>query len=236
MALARFLGTKADAEADYSLLGKLALNKQKWSISDLAVQLGNSGFAGQLSGIKGDNKDLLSVQLQAEVIDLPEITQIFASEAKQPGPASNTVNKVDDVVTLDLPILPKGVVLPNADIDIDIKQFRLDSFDIQNIAIDGELRDGKLKPSPFSMQLGAAVFSGDFAFDALADMPQADFMLLTENINIGELMKQLKVSDDLDVAAKKISLEMHIRGENIGRCSRPLGNQGEDQARTMDLS
>ena len=214
--LARFLGTKANVEADYSLLGKLALNKQKWSISDLAVELGNTNLTGTLGGVKSKDKDLLSLQLQAGVIDLPEITQFFASETKAPGPAQDTENNTGGNLNLDLPILPKGIGLPNADIDIDIKQFKLDDFDIQNIMIDGELRDGKLKPSPFSMQLGAAVFSGDLAFDALADMPQADFNLLTENTDIGELLKQLKVSDDLDIAAKKISLEMHIRGETLG--------------------
>jgi len=214
------------SEAAYELTGNASMSSTGWALSDLNIQLGNSVINGLIEKTISDQQDLLYLQIQSELIDLPEITSIFTDpdSVEEEVPDSGENVQVEPVIEgesptasiLKTPVLPQGIEIADTDIDVRIDTFKLDDFGIKNIGFNGKFRNGILQPSPFSMQLGDAVFSGDIAVDSLAKTPEAKFNLVTDNIDIGALLKEINATDEITMSAKHLGLEMNIRGVSLG--------------------
>jgi uncharacterized protein involved in outer membrane biogenesis len=216
-------GTGMHSDASYALTGNAALSKSGWVLSDLSVKLGNSVIGGAIEKTIDDQKELLHLQFQSELIDLPEITSIFIDPDSVEQAEIETVEEpvaeqdAQKTPVLKIPVLPRGIKIADTDIEININEFKLEDFGIRNIGFAGQFRDGILQPSPFSMHLGDAVFSGDISFDSLATIPEARFSLGTTNIDVGALLADLQFTQEIKMSAKNLGLEMIIRGESLGK-------------------
>jgi uncharacterized protein involved in outer membrane biogenesis len=103
---------------------------------------------------------------------------------------------------IDLPILPQGISLVDADVDVQVKQIAMQSASVTDVSFSGRIRDGRMWPSPFSANLAGTKFSGAMALDLRGQVPEASVWVATEKVDIGALLQKLKVVSDLDSRAE----------------------------------
>src|SRR4029079_14214744 len=90
---------------------------------------------------------------------------------------------------IDLPILPKGIDLFDADVDVKIKRVDVQPVPASGISFNGRIRDGHMFPSPFSATVAGVTFSGAIGVDLRSDVPEAAMWVAAEKVDVGALLR-----------------------------------------------
>ena len=97
-----------------------------------------------------NGKPLIELQLTGDIIDVDELESMLPT-SKDGGHATKTA-----VASLiDIPILPMGINMADADITVRIKRIASSSpLVVRDLAFDGHIRDGMMSASPFEANVG----------------------------------------------------------------------------------
>ena len=85
-----------------------------------------------------------------------------------------------------------------------------------DVSFAGHIRDGRMWPSPFSVNLAGTLFSGAIALDLRGQVPEVSVWVATEKVDIGGLLRQLKVVSDVEARAEQLRTELIGRGSRLG--------------------
>lgn len=118
----------------------------------------------------------------------------------------------DRKLAIDVPIMPRGFEIFDADIDVAIKRIKLDPADVTGATLSTKIRDGHVDKAPFRATVAGAVLAGDVAADLRGDDPAIDLGLRSKNVNVGTLLEQLGVVEGLDLTAGRFDLKLAMRG------------------------
>ena len=118
---------------------------------------------------------------------------------------------------IDLPILPTGISLFDADVDVRVKRAARQPVSVTDVSFSGRIRDGhNMYPAPFSANLVGTPFSGAIALDLRGTLPEASVWVAAEKVDIGALLQKLKVASDLESRAELLRVELIGRGSHLG--------------------
>lgn len=211
--LAAWLGLKPHADAPIQLSGHFQADKQHWHLADFSFKLGHSDISADILRQLEDGKQLIKLKLMAEMLDLDELRSL---QPETPAGATNAANRAA-VNMIDIPILPTGLSLADADIDIDLQHIANPSpFPVSEVRFDGHIRDGMMETSPFSAQLGDNFFSGAILLDLRGLKPHAGLWLSAEGINIGNLLNKLSISKNVSAGVSHIGLHLDLHASRLG--------------------
>jgi hypothetical protein len=205
-AAANWLGFVPESEASVSLAGKVAVRQQSWRVEGLRFQVGRTSLAAELSRALVGNKPLLKARLVAENIDVKEIESLFPASEK----------KASKGPVLDIPILPRGIDLTDADVEVRVKRFEGSPLAIKDVSFDGRIRDGYMHPSSFAVDIGEAKFGGAILLDLREQEPDARLWLSADDVNIGNLLRRLNVAQDIDARLDLMRLYLSTRSSRLG--------------------
>lgn len=206
--LASWFGFKPGAQTPAALSGKASLRERQWHLRDLLFRLGRTTLTANLARTMVDGKALLKVQLGAEQIDVRELESLIPKLEKKKAQPERPV--------VDIPLLPQGIDLTDADIVVKIKRFAGTPVEVRDVSFDGRIRDGYMHPSPFAVNIADTDFTGAVLFDLRSTEPMAGFWLYAANIDVGKLLRTLGVVRNLDATFSEFGFNLVARSSRLG--------------------
>lgn len=211
--IASWLGLKPGADAPVNLRGNFHTDSEGWHLSGFALQLGHSALAVEAQQTRVQGKPLTSLQLNSELIDAVEL-QSLLPESKPKAPAA----KAAAVNMIDIPILPHGISLSDADIAVRIKQIRSASpLAVRELRFDGRIRDGMMPVSPFAANVAENDFSGAIMLDLRTQQPHAVLWVAADALDVGSILDKLGIAKGLDAGVKHMSLQLDMHSSRLGQ-------------------
>jgi uncharacterized protein involved in outer membrane biogenesis len=211
--IASWLGLKPGADAPVNVRGNFHTDNEGWHLSGFAAQLGRSAVAVEAQQSRVQGKPLTKLQLSSELIDAVEL-QSLLPESKPKASAA----KPAAVSMIDIPILPNGISLADADIDVDIKRIVSASpLAVRDVKFDASIRDGMMPGAPFAANVAEHDFSGAIMFDLRTQQPHLTLWLAADKLDIGGIMDKLGIAKDLDAGVDHLSLQLDLHSSKLGQ-------------------
>ena len=204
--VARWLGLARDASGRVAIEGQVRVGSDEWRLSPFSIRLGNTTMNAELALVSLSRQPVLEARLTVDNFDLEELEHML--------PPSDP--KASATPSIDLPILPHGISLFDADIDVQLKRVTMRPAPLSDVSFSGRIRDGHMWPSPFSATVAGATFSGAAALDLRGEVPEASLWVAAENVDIGALLQRMKVVSDLESRAQLVRAELVGRGSRLG--------------------
>jgi uncharacterized protein involved in outer membrane biogenesis len=207
--LAAWLGAAPDAQAGYGVSGRLSLKDDQATFESARANLGQTALTGKLSASWRNQDLLLNAKILFTQIEPEELATLFAHQEKPKGQ--------DERPGLDLymPILPYGVNITDADLDIAVERVHLQPVDVTNVTFRGHIREGRLKKSPFTATVGEVPFKGQLSLDLRGQMPVATFDIASEHVDVGGLLRDLQIVEFSETKARRVAVAMILRGSEL---------------------
>lgn len=211
--LAAWLGLKPHADAPIQLHGNFHTDSHSWHLADFTFKLGRSDISADILRQLEDGKPLIKLKLMAEMLDMDELRSL---QPETPARVANEAPRAA-VNMIDIPILPTGLSLADADIDVDLQHIVNPSpLPVSEVRFDGHIRDGMMETSPFSAQLGDDYFSGAMLLDLRGLKPHAGLWLSADGINIGNLLNKLSISKNVSAGISHIGVHLDLHASRLG--------------------
>jgi AsmA family protein len=182
------------------------VESDEWRLRPFTVRLGRTAMKAELARVGIGAKPLVQASLAVENIDAQELQSLLPP----PDPAAPKTS------IIDLPILPKGIDLFDADVDVNCKRIDMRPAPVTAISFKGHIREGHMFPSPFGATIAGVTFAGAIGVDLRSDVPEASMWVAAEKVDVGTLLKQLEVAQDVDARFELLRAEMVMRGSRVG--------------------
>jgi hypothetical protein len=208
----RWLGLSPTAQPSLALSGRALVSSDEWRLRDFVFHLGRTAMTGDFARVGIDKKPLVQALLDVENVDVEELESMPAQEPAKPAKAP----AASPALTLDLPILPKGLDLSDADLEVRVRRVDMRPAAATDVTFNGRIRDGHMDPAPIAANYAGTPFSGAVAFDLRGDVPEASLWLAAGPVDIGQLLRKLKIVEDLDARVESLRLQLTGRGSRLG--------------------
>ncbi len=203
--LAAWLGTAPSASAPVALHGRFRAAGDDWHLEDFKLTFGRSELAIDAHETGSGAASFVIAAVRSPLIDVPELQGLFADRTA--AAASRT--------EIDIPILPKGIDLADADIGMGIERVALGRGDLANVAVAARVRGGRMGPSPFGATFAGTPFGGTVALDLRGEVPEAGLTMSAEKVALGKLLQALRIAEDLDASVDLLTVELNGRGSRL---------------------
>jgi len=209
-ALAAWLGVAPEATQSYALKGKVAHTEKGIAVQVDQARIGNSAFAGT-AGIRQELDTAVTfVRLDFNVLDLKGLAGLLPKKPENPMPQPHRVGP--ETLKIDVPILPQGIELFDSDIEVALARLRLERTEITDVSVSATIRDGYVQEAPIAATIAGAKFGGGFGIDLRGAVPTIDLRLHSSQVDVGALLAQLGLVEDLAVTAGSFDLDVALQG------------------------
>jgi len=205
----RWLGLSPKAAVPLLLAGRARATADEWRLSDYQFRLGRTRMTGEFARVNLRAAPLIQARLDVERLDVPQLESLLPPAP--PKPKEDTPRN-----TLDIPILPQGIDLSDADVQVRVERVSMQPADVSAVAFNGRIRQGRMEPSPFSARIADTAFSGAVAIDLRGSEPQASLWVAASEVDVGDLLRQLKVAQDIQARVDSLRLQLIGRGSRLG--------------------
>ncbi|MFO1319808.1 MAG: AsmA family protein [Burkholderiales bacterium] len=209
--VASWLGLKPGASARVTLKGRASATDTDWRLDELAFRLGRSEIIASLARRVTGGQPRLGLKLHAARVDVQELQSLLPKPAERPR-TDNTPNRP----VLQIPILPKGIDLGDADIEIRVERVDGTPLAPRAIAFDGRIRDGAMEPSVFSATIADILFRGAVSLDLRGALPASTLWLAAQDVDIGRLLKRFGLATNIDATVGSMRLALNARASLLG--------------------
>jgi uncharacterized protein involved in outer membrane biogenesis len=208
--VARWLGLSPTAQASARVEGKVTIRQDEWRLSGFAFRLGRTAINAEVARVGIGRQPLIKARLDVDQIDVQELESMLPPPKPQPAvPAARSGS------TLDIPILPQGIDLTDADVEVRVRQAGTAPAEVRDATFTGRIREGRMTPSPFSAQVAGVPFSGAVALDLRGQVPEASLWLAAGPVDAGRLLRDLKVAQGIDAQVEAMRVQLIGRGSRL---------------------
>ncbi len=213
-----WLGTQGNINGKLTLTGKLSTDGQQAKLKVTPMQLLNSRGELTVKWQPSPDQMYLSLNGQFQKLDLSQIADwITPPELPEnhntPVIDSSDSNKAG--LQLDLPILSSSIVIADADLTFGINSIIWANQEIKDVRLKGQVRDGWLKQAPFSAYYAGGNYQGDMQLDLRDSLIKARFDLAVTTPDIGQMMANFGVAENLDMALDSAELGIRLQGRTL---------------------
>jgi uncharacterized protein involved in outer membrane biogenesis len=206
----RWLGLSKDAAVPLLFKGRVRMESDEWRVRDLTFQLGRSSIGAELARVQIDSQPLIQARVDIHRMDVAELESMLErAPPKASKPAASRV-------ALELPVLPQGIDLWDADLQVRVKRVALDAAAVEDAAFDGRIRAGKMDAAPFSATIAGTRFNGAVALDLRGAVPEASLWVAASEVDIGQLLRNLKIAQDVQARVEALRVQLVGRGSLLG--------------------
>jgi uncharacterized protein involved in outer membrane biogenesis len=203
--VARWLGLSPASTVPVALSARIRVESDAWRLNDLDIQLGKTRIKGDLARVGIGQAPLVQAKLRVQNLELAELESMLPPP--KPGPSEPVI---------ELPILPKGINLADADIDVGVTRIALKPAVVTDITFSGRIREGRMQPSPFGAKIADTEFGGAIALDLRRQVPEATVWVAATKPDIGRLLRTLGVAQGLDIQAGLLQVQVQAKGHRLG--------------------
>ncbi|MFN5354571.1 MAG: hypothetical protein ACK5BB_11345, partial [Burkholderiaceae bacterium] len=204
--VAAWLGLNPQSELPIALAGRVRGNLQRWSLSNLVFQVGDSSLYSQLDQSTTQSHQRLNAKLEISSVDLQQLDKLLPP----PAPA-----KAGSKASLDIPILPAKLVLEDADISVRARDIRGSQLALGEMGFDGRVRDGYMQSSPFFANIAGTRYDGAIMLDLREAEPHTQFWLSAAPVDVSQALRQLKLAKNIDADIDRLTLYIDTRSRNL---------------------
>ena len=211
--LSRWLGVSPTADASVLIEGHARVEADEWRLSGFQLRLGRSSHARRVRPHRHRREAADHGEARGRpdrcgrARDHPPAAQRAAAQGRR---------RRDQGATLDLPILPAGIDLSDADVEVKVKRVALQAADVTDASFSGHIREGRMTPSPFAANIAGVPFSGAVALDLRGQVPEASLWVAANDVDVGRLLRDFKVVQDLDASVESLRVQLIGRGSRLG--------------------
>ena len=211
--IASWLGLKPGVDEPIDVHGNFRTHDDRWHLADFAVQLGHSVLHADVLRMFGEGRSLIKFQLTGDLVDVGELESMLPERNESVHTTTSAAANL-----IDLPILPKGINLADADITVRIKRITSSSpVEVRNLGFDGRIRDGMMPASPFEANVDGNAFKGAILLDLRTQQPHAVLWLSSIGMDVGSAMKKLGIASNIDVDVDHLRLQLDLRSRRLGK-------------------
>ena len=204
--LSNWLGTLDWVELPFDLTGEIDLTADSSTILLSEGRLGKSRFSAQTRRTRTPD-DHLSIALDVETLDTPEIKSFVDPFGDQ--------QIVDDLPSLDLPLLPGPLEIPDTDLQARVARVVREPEDIVDLELDLEYSERRLEISTLSFRVGSGSFEGGAHLGWVDVVPRIDIDLDSTSFDLADVIATDRVAEGLEARAEKLSLSFRSEGTTL---------------------
>ncbi len=204
----------------YNFAGHVSDKNADITIDHLKAALGKSDLAGDVTLVKAD-KPTIRANLTSKFVDLTELQAASgnASPASAAAPGGNSAGggapeakpKANDGRIFSDAPLPLGALkTANADVKLAIAQVVTTGPELHNVNVALSLVNGKLAVKPVQLDVVGGHVDADTTVDASSAQPVVAFNANAKDLDLAELMKEMK-SD------QKVTGKANFQGTGSGQ-------------------
>ncbi len=201
-----WLGLNPRSNLPIALAGRVQGSAERWSLSNLVFQVGDSSLHSDVDQATVDHRQRLNVSLQIASVNLAQLDGLLPPPAPA-RPGTRT--------TLDIPVLPTRLVLEDADVRVRARDIRGSLLQLGEVGFDGRVRDGYMQSSPFFAEIAGTRYDGAVALDLRDAEPRAQFWLSAASVDVGRVLRQLRLTQEIDAGVDRLSLYMDSRSSRL---------------------
>ncbi len=175
------------------------------------ASLGATKLVGELGQRREGEAPLTWANLRIETLDLSP----YIEAARREPSESDPLDEEPGSLGLDAPILPGGVKIFDADLDIGVGRLVVGDLELEDLGFQGSFRQGFLPDSSFRLALGGARFEGTTAIDLREPPHGATFTFGTRDADVGALLDHLGVARGVDARAGSVRIEAVGEGSTL---------------------
>ncbi len=220
--VAAWLGLRPDSTLPIALAGRLHGTPKQWSLSQLVLQVGDSSAYSDIDQEQKADKSHLSVLVDIASVNLKQLDALFDTS---PGKKADAKDKRQP--TLDIPILPSKLVLDDADLRVRARDVRGTQLVLGEMGFDGRVRDGYMQSSPFFANVSGTRYEGALMLDLRSAEPHAQLWVSAAGVDVGLLVRQLKLAKNIDASLDGIALYLDTRSSQLSSLVANARLQGE---------
>ncbi len=154
-----------------------------------------------------DGKPILVAAVRSPLIDVPELATLRVRPAAAPARRAAAL--------MEVPILPQGIDLADADIGLGLERVVLGRADLVNVGFAARMRDGRLPPSPYAARFAGVPFEGLAALDLRGEVPEVALSMSASDVDVGALLRTLGVAEIVEERAATLQVELASRGSDL---------------------
>ena len=210
--LSTWLGISDSLELTFGLAGSVLIGHSESRATISEGRLGRSSFSSEVVRSRQPD-DHLRVDIDVAVFDLPELTS-FAQTLED-----HEISKSH--LSLDIPILPKALALPNTDLRLGVERVVHKPKDISDLKVNLKFKEGRFEPSTLSFRAGASEIHGMAQLFWNEEVPSIEIGLGGDHIDLADLIDTELIGQGLSVKADEIDLSFKSQGRTVRRLLSP---------------
>ncbi len=213
-----WLGTNSTEQGRLKLTGKLSTDGEQALLTIAPMQLMDSTGKLTVRWRPEPEKMYLFMDARFKTLNLTQIADWVGSPpANSPDqyPQSDASKIAAHGLELDLPILSSSIVIADADLNFGIDTINWSNQVIKEVQLQGKIRDGWLKQSPFSAYYAGGNYRGNMQLDLRDRLIKAGFNLSVTTPDIGQMMANFGVTDNLDMTLDSAKIGIQLKGRTL---------------------
>ena len=202
-------GVPADADHSYQAHGNLIVDPKRRELHLDTLRIGQTTTALSLQVPPQKGSPIL-VDLDASIVAFDELVSLISAEEEKLS--SNPV------LTVDVPIWPEQLPLPDARAHLELDRVVRDSeelADFSNVVVDAVVSQSRLKRVAFSGRADEASYRGELDLDWGTDPPEMSLDLSGEATDLGRLVPLEEVAPNFVVRAQRFDLKVSGAAETL---------------------
>lgn len=205
-ALARWLGVAPQSTLPLAIAGGIRLAGDEWRLEETTLELGRSTLTVDINRSLVGGKPITVAAVRSPLIDVPELGTL-----RPPPTAATTPGKA----ALDVPLLPYGIDLADADIGLGLERVLFGRAEMVDFGFGARVREGRLPPSPFAARLAGVPFEGLLGADLRGAVPEVTLAMSTGAVDLGALLRAFGAAEGLEARADALQVELAGRGARL---------------------
>ncbi len=185
--------------------GTLRLEPKRWTVDVKEARLGKTRGGGTLRGA-WDGTAPLDLALRLAYFEKAAL-EFFDFDSVRRG--------AKPLRWEEIPVLPGGVTLPSADLDLLAARVEAAPYRFENLRLRGRSRDGRLETLQVETRAKAGALRGELSADLRGRDPRLSARLAARDFDARQLLERLGVALDR-ATAKKLDAKLELRGARLG--------------------
>ena len=206
--LARWLAVAPASDLPVALRGRVRVAEDAWTLADTTLKLGRSELTLDARRTRSAGRPVTTASVRSPLIDLPELLTLRAGVR----PSANSNAPSTPGARIDAPIFPGALDLPDADLELALQRVILGRTELADVSLVARTREGRLLPSSVTGRLAGSPFTAQAEIDLRSEPLAAKLDLSTGAIDLGVLLRELGVAEDIDGRVDSLHLALQGRG------------------------
>ncbi len=207
---------------ELSFSGKTAFHETGLILDlTLSSRFGNSDVSGMLAWSGPGSGLPLKADLRSTLLDLGEFSQLLPDDdAGEPGSIRDWSELLDEA-----DLLQRWQSVPRFDVKLAVDRLEGTAYEIGSLRLDARVEDRQLKNGRMRLGFEGVNLEGALNVDMRAPSALLDYRVNMKNLDVGRLMKAMKLSDTVDAHVEQADMHFKSRGATLREL---VGNMSVD--------